>query len=175
MGKKKNRELNIPEGDIEMDMTPMIDIVFQMIMFFIIITDFSQDDIALLDLPWSTAGEEDKGEEESRIIINVTAPVPTKADPKKWDKKLKSRANKILVRGKEKDFAGLYKYLEAAGVNNPRYRDKERPNLSNRSLLIRCDGSQAFDYVKAILQICANPKIAIYKIEIATAEKATDE
>lgn len=175
MAKKKIRKHTVPDADIELDMTPMIDIVFQMIMFFIIITDFSQDDIALLDLPWSTAGEEDKGDDETRIIINVTAPVPTKADPKKWDKKLRSRANKILVRGKEKDFVALYKYLLAAGVRNPRYQDKEHPALSNRSLLIRCDGSQAFDYVKAILQICANPDIAIYKIEIATAEKATDE
>ena len=47
--------------------------------------------------------------------------------------------------------------------------------MSSRALLIRCDGKQAFDYVKAILQICANPEIAIYKIEIATAEQAADE
>ena len=34
---------------IGLNMTPMIDIVFQMVMFFIIITDFSQQDIAMLE------------------------------------------------------------------------------------------------------------------------------
>ncbi len=172
---KRDRTANIPDSDIEMDMTPMIDIVFQMILFFIIITDFSQDDIALLELPWSTVGEDDEGEDENRMIINVTAPVPTGADPKDWPQRKREKANKILVKGKPKDFAQLYKYLEVNGVQNKKYRDPENQNLSTRSLLIRCDGSQAFDYVKAILQICANPEIAIYKIELATSERPPGE
>ena len=175
MAKKNVRDrTNVPDADIEMDMTPMIDIVFQMILFFIIITDFSQDDIALLELPWSTVGQDDEGEDESRLIINVTAPVPTNYDPVKWPEKKRKKANKILVKGKPYNFVDLYHYLEAAGVQNKKYQDPEKPHLSNRSLLIRCDGNQAFDYVKAILQICANPNIAIYKIEIATAEQPAE-
>ena len=174
MGKKKIKEMTVPDVDVEMNMTPMIDIVFQMILFFIIITDFSQEDIALLQLPWSTVGQDDEGEDESRLIINVTAPVPTDADPKKWPVKKREKANKILVKGKPKDFAELYKYLEAMGVQNKKYREKDNDHLSSRALLIRCDGSQAFDYVKAILQICANPEIAIYKIEIATSEQPAE-
>lgn len=175
MGKKKIREHIVPDADVGMDMTPMIDIVFQMIMFFIIITDFSQDDIALLELPWSTVGIEDKGDDKDRIIINITAPIPTNPDTKKWNKRRKDQANMILVRGKSKTFVELYKYLELNGVQNKRYQEKERPHLSKRSVLIRCDGSQAFDYVKAILQICANPQIAIYKIELATSEEASGD
>ncbi|MFT7617641.1 MAG: biopolymer transport protein ExbD [Planctomycetota bacterium] len=175
MGKKKIREHTVPDADIGMDMTPMIDIVFQMIMFFIIITDFSQEDIALLELPWSTVGVEDDGEDENRIIINITSPIPTKADPKKWDERRRKQANQILVKGKPKDFIGIYRFLESNGVQNKRYRDPENQNLSTRSILIRCDGAQAFDYVKAILQICANPEIAIYKIELATSEQIKEE
>ena len=59
MAKRKLREHVVPDASVELNMTPMIDIVFQMILFFIIITDFTQNDIALLELPWSTVGEDD--------------------------------------------------------------------------------------------------------------------
>ena len=165
MGKKKIREHIVPDADVELNMTPMIDIVFQMILFFIIITDFTQKDIALLTLPWSTVGIEDEGDDPSRLIINVSAPATSESGKKKLD-----QTNKILIKGKEVNFKQLYDFLTTNGKNNPKYRDPERPHLSTRSVLVRCDQDQAFDYVKAVLQICANPEIAIYKIEIATAE-----
>ena len=175
--KKDRRDRFVPDSEIEVNMTPMIDIVFQMILFFIIITDFTQQDIALLTLPFSTVGQDDAGDEPGRIIINVTAPRPTPeellnpARAKDWpDKKLK-QADKILIKERSYDFMGLSAYLENRGVKDKRYVEPDNPALSSRSVLIRCDGEQAFDYVKAILQICAQPDVAIYKIEIATSEK----
>ena len=166
----KKREKFVSDDELGMDLTPMIDVVFQMIMFFIIITDFSQKDIALLDLPWSTVGEDDEGDDPNRLIINVTA--PKTSDKGARDSK---NADRILVKGKSLNFAQLYSFLETNGKQNPRFRDKVNPNLSNRSVLVRCDYQQAFDYVKAVLQICSNPEIAIYKIEIATAEKIPEK
>ena len=175
MGKKKIREHVVPDSDVEMNMTPMIDIVFQMILFFIIITDFTQKDIALLELPWSTVGTEDEGDDPTRMILNVTAPIPANvdSDPElrlKWPPTKRKQANKILAQGKELNFVDLHNYLVANGVKNERYREKDNEKLCSRKLLLRCDGDQAFDYVKAVLQICAMPDVAIYKIEIATAE-----
>lgn len=176
MGKKNDKSSIAPESEVEMNMTPMIDIVFQMILFFIIITDFTQKEIALLELPWSTVGTEDEGDDPERLIINVTAPVPSSAatDPKianKWPASKRRQADKILVKNKELTFVDLYHFLQNSGVKNLKYRDPENEKLCSRKLLIRCDGDQSFDYVKAILQICAMPDVAIYKIEIATAEE----
>ena len=39
-----------PETEMEMDMTPMIDVVFLLIIFFMIITDMSQKDLEELEL-----------------------------------------------------------------------------------------------------------------------------
>lgn len=180
MGKRKMREHVEPDVDVEMNMTPMIDIVFQMILFFIIITDFTQSEIALLELPWSTVGTEDEGDDPSRMILNVTAPIPANvdSDPKlraKWPVSKRRQANKILVQGKELDFVSLYNYLQANGVQNLKYREPDNEKLCSRKLLLRCDGNQAFDYVKAVLQICAMPDVAIYKIEIATSEEPGEE
>ncbi|MCB9831958.1 MAG: biopolymer transporter ExbD [Planctomycetes bacterium] len=169
---KKVKEHTIPDSTVDLDMTPMIDMVFQMILFFIIITDFSQKEIALLTLPWSTVGVDDEGEDPGRLVINVTAPVPT---GESWPEKKTEQADKIMIKGKYIGFRELYEILRGAGVNNPKYRDPENPRLSTRSVLVRCDCAQAFDYVKGVLQVCASPDIAIYKIEIATAEKQHDD
>lgn len=179
MAKKKVRDRGASSvGEVvKFDLTPMIDVVFQMIMFFIIITDFTQKDIALLELPWSTVGEEDEGLDPERIIINITAPRPSAAElqqnPKDWPPRKLEQADQILVNNKPMTFMQLSEYLVANGRQNPRYRDPQNPNLSTRSLLIRCDANQAFDLVEGVLQVCALPTVAIYKIEIATAEEST--
>ena len=44
--------------EIEMDMTPMIDVVFLLIIFFMIITDLTQQDLEELKLPEARAAVE---------------------------------------------------------------------------------------------------------------------
>ncbi|MEZ6196083.1 MAG: biopolymer transporter ExbD [Planctomycetota bacterium] len=169
MGKKKVRERGggVDEA-ITMDLTPMIDVVFQMIMFFVIITDFTQKEIELLQLPWSTVGIDDEGKEKGRIIINITAPPKVQVEERKGPI---DDANQIKVNGRRMTFKGLAEYLYDNGVRNPVWREPDNPKLSSRSVLIRCDEAQAFDYVKGVLQVCSLPDVAIYKIEIATAEE----
>ena len=62
-----------PETEMEMDMTPMIDVVFLLIIFFMIITDLSQQDLEDVQLPLAAKAVPDKPDpEEWRPIINVT-------------------------------------------------------------------------------------------------------
>lgn len=171
MARKERRSIDSMEMVI--DLTPCIDMVFQMVMFFVVITDFTQKDIALLTLPWSTTGIDDEGEDEGRLIINITAPRLTTTEVKAGKE---NAFSKIQVKGKDYTYHELFEFLTLNGVKNPKWREKEpgKEKLSSRSVLIRCDGKQSFDYVKSILQICAHPDVAIYKIEIATAEKAPE-
>ena len=167
-----------PEFDMKMDMTPMIDMVFQLVMFFIIAVDFSRQEIALLDLPHSQSGVTDSDEDPRRIVINVTGPPPgaeALKDPAVaalWPKDRLAAANQILIRKKPVTFTQLLSYLELRGVKaRP---DPANPKAADTSVLIRCDGQQAFDLVKGIMQICTHPKVAIYKVEIATSERPRD-
>lgn len=170
MPSRKIRERDVEETDIDMNMTPMIDIVFQMILFFIIITDFTKQEIALLELPWSTVGIEDDGEDKERVIINITAPQPeSEAELQGMGAQKVKNLDRILIRGRTYDFESLAKTLRDYGPKY--YPEPDNKQLSRYSVLIRCDGLQAFDYVKAILQICAQQEVAIYKIEIATSEE----
>ena len=57
---------------IEMDMTPMIDVVFQLIIFFILITDLTQSELEELKLPMAMNAVEDKPDPSIvRPVLNV--------------------------------------------------------------------------------------------------------
>ena len=61
-----------PETEMEMNMTPMIDVVFLLIIFFMIITDMTQQDLEELVLPMAQFAREDKPDpDEYRPIINI--------------------------------------------------------------------------------------------------------
>ena len=58
--------------DGDLDMTPMIDIVFNLLIFFMVVTDLSQKDLAELTLPIAYMAQEDKDDDEDdRVILNV--------------------------------------------------------------------------------------------------------
>ena len=66
-GGRKPRERQLP-----LDMTPMIDIVFQLLIFFLVTAQLSQYSRADLDLP-QEAGEKTDAAAEAGLIINVLA------------------------------------------------------------------------------------------------------
>ena len=64
-GARKPRERQLP-----LDMTPMIDIVFQLLIFFLVTAQLSQYSRADLELP-QEAGEKTDAASEAGLIINV--------------------------------------------------------------------------------------------------------
>ena len=60
------------QTEMDMNMTPMIDVVFLLIIFFMIITDLTQKDLEVLVLPMAKSAAEDKPDPELvRPIINI--------------------------------------------------------------------------------------------------------
>ena len=55
--------------DMEMDMTPMIDVVFLLIIFFMIVSQFSNLQVEELTLPYSAFPDEEKEEEDPNILV----------------------------------------------------------------------------------------------------------
>ena len=55
------------ETEMEMNMTPMIDVVFLLIIFFMIITDLTQQDLEELKLPVARAGAS-KDEPDPKVV-----------------------------------------------------------------------------------------------------------
>jgi biopolymer transport protein ExbD len=160
--------MKIPEGDsTAMNMTPMIDIVFNLVTFFMLTLDLSHKELAVLDLPRANSGREDKDpktdknakpEEKSRFIINLQADGSlyfkgntwklAQADPKEQDialENLRIELRKLVANVAKEPDTGASKAM----------------------VLVRGDRQAKWKYVQWIMQVCADPQIKIYKLHFA--------
>ena len=83
-------------------MTPMIDVTFQLIVFFLIANDLSKKEVVDLQLPQAVHGTEDKDDQpHKRVILNIRKP----ATP---DQKLPV----VFVKGNEIGLKELDRFLQ---------------------------------------------------------------
>src|SRR5688500_1360127 len=61
------------DGDFQMDMTPMIDVVFQLIIFFMLLMDMSTKELEILKLPKAVSAVKDEPDpKDPRPVVNIT-------------------------------------------------------------------------------------------------------
>jgi biopolymer transport protein ExbD len=153
--------LTAVQEEFKMDMTPMIDVVFNLVIFFMLVTDINQKDLADLVLPVAHMAAEDKGDDpDDRLIINV-------------DKK-----GQVLVKGQPTSLEQLSQYLETA---RDRYNKRMQAlgksgteivegggEASKLYVLLRADKETPWQHVQYIMTIMAEAKL--YKLQFATKQ-----
>ena len=162
-----------PETEMFMDMTPMIDVVFLLIIFFMIITDLTQQDLEELVLPVGQHAVEDKPDpEEWRPIINI-----------QFDGRMIVR--RIVLYDPEVDglkadpYFGIKEWLAVAADK----MDKDHmdlvagtgPMIPDEPLLLRADQSTPFKHIQKILEFCSQEGISIWKIQLACSLPEADD
>jgi biopolymer transport protein ExbD len=148
-------------GDIIMDMTPMIDCVFQLIIFFMLITDMSQKELEELYLPKAVVAAADKPDpNELRPIVNILSNGEMYVkreliyDPKHDDKyrKMKEYLGRMASQMDK----------EPIDPKNP-----SGPKAPKNPILIRADQSTPAKYVQKVMETCGMVGIQIWKVELA--------
>ena len=152
--KKETKE---SPGHVEIDLTPMIDVVFNLVIFFMLITDMAQKEIEDLELPWSAAAKPDAPESnDRRVIVNISkAPGFSAADPR-----IEIRVKGVVYQ-LERLRELLFKHAEVD-------REDLETGASGISVLIRCDADIRWREVQWVMQACSTPPVSIYKVEFAT-------
>ena len=163
MKKRKRSDENF---ETKMEMTPMIDCVFLLIMFFILTTQITVN-IEDVVLPFSREGKQDEEKDTGKtmLILNVR---------KNRDGERDQRLGEIVYKGKVFDTKQLLQMLKAEADYDAspegRGRDWEPgPNgikLSQLEILIRYDRSVKSEYLRTIFEQCQ--KAGIYKLKLAT-------
>ncbi|MEQ8765850.1 MAG: biopolymer transporter ExbD [Planctomycetota bacterium] len=143
-------------SDVDMNMTPMIDVVFNLIIFFMIVTDMTQQELEAIVLPLAYAAVEDKPDpNERRIIVNVD---------KNGSIKIKRKEYFI-----EPDkLPQLAQYLRIAADQSP----KDEMGLPEKPILIRADQETEFWHVQEIMEVCGQQGIQIWKVNLACSQPA---
>jgi len=166
-----------PETEMDMDMTPMIDVVFLLIIFFMIITDLTQQDLEELKLPVAQSAQPDEPDPKVvRPVINILhdgtmiVKRETLYDPEANDltktKSFLADQARLMLAGKRKKG---WDYL------NP--DDPSSPKVPDNPLLIRSDQNTEFKFIQRIMELCGQKGIQIWKLELAAAEpeKSSDD
>ena len=149
-----------PNEGMEMNMTPMIDVVFQLIIFLMLANDLTRKEIEELTLPQALHATEDMGEKEKyRVIVNLV-------------KGKNGGEPKLMVKGNSYNLIEFKQYLRPQAE-----RDREQDSVRASSLyvLIRADKDARWQDVQYVMQACADPEIRVYKLQFATEDPAKFE
>ncbi len=143
----------------EMDMTPMIDIVFNLLIFFMVVTDLSQKELADLTLPLAHMAQEDKDNDpDDRVILNV------------------DKNGEIKYRGRTVNLDELGTVLATALRNYNRKMAEDGKSgsedigngikASKLFVLLRADRDTPWQHVQWLMTIMSEQKL--YKMQFAT-------
>ena len=155
-GKRKAKPIESESPDL----TPMIDITFQLVVFFLVANDLTRKEVEDVELPQALAGGQDKGEDQ-RVIINITKPKDPDNPPKYPD---------IKVKGRAYDLKTLERFMKTQ-ADLKREGDGSAGEPSAVFVLVRADKGTPWQHVQYVMQVCAQPGVAIYKMQFATTKR----
>ncbi len=152
-----------PETNMDMDMTPMIDVVFLLIIFFMVITDLTQQDLEDLVLPVAKNAVADKVDPNAfRPIVNI-----------KTDGQILVKRQVLFDPEASDDYKGLRIFL--ADVAKKMEKSKDALKLPDQPLLIRADLNTPFKYIQKVMEQCGYKDVQIWKIQLAASEAPAEE
>ena len=160
------------EQEMDMNMTPMIDVVFLLIIFLMVITDLTQQDLEDLQLPTAMNAQPDKPDPEAyRPVINI------KQDGSIWVKRQQiydpeNPDNYELVREHLSKVARRMDREKFDGT--PTTRDD--PNsIPGEPLLVRADEFSMFKHTQKVMEQCGYKGVQIWKLQLAASEAEKDD
>ncbi len=119
-----------------LNMTPLIDVVFLLLIFFLVATRFAQDDRELpVQLP-SAASAVPMTAEPTELVVNVDA------------------TGQYMILGERMALEKVESTLRRAVADNP----------INQMVIIRGDRNVAFQAVVSVMDLCTKLKVPSYKI-----------
>ncbi|MHC4662394.1 MAG: ExbD/TolR family protein [Planctomycetota bacterium] len=139
----------------ELNMTPMIDVVFLLLIFFMVVSELSALDAEAMTLPWAEKAEppEKTAARIDIVVVNVLKPKFADAE----------EPGEIRVRGKKYDKRTLKEYLRQAAQEVP--LEDTRKRISSLKVLIRADMECRYEAVQVVFDSCQQN--GIYKTELA--------
>ncbi len=127
------------------NMTPMIDIVFQLLIFFMLVTDMARAQIENLKIPSASKAIKEKYEDPLMLVLNVMPDGTIKSGGKAfWNPKMGDDCKKL-------------EDLFEARRQNKRYQEVEGSDAYVKyPLMIRADRSAHFEHIQRLLMIATH-------------------
>jgi biopolymer transport protein ExbD len=122
-----------------LDMTPMLDMVFNLLIFFMVVSQFAND------------------ERDMRVLLpDGTEAMPLTATPRQIFINIDEQG-RYFVRGQEFTADSLGRLLDEAAANNP----------AGQSVVIRADRRVPWDFVATAMRLCNESGLRDYSASLA--------
>jgi biopolymer transport protein ExbD len=159
----KSRKPREPQGGAEIDMTPMIDVTFQLIIFFMVVTQITTQENVNLRLPDALAANEEDPASKKLFTVHI-APIDQKSDADLPDKYGWFCYGEMNPRNIDEMRAILEK--EASLVDPLRELTGRGPDgISENMILVRCDARCPAGEFGKLIELMV--QVQMYRIKIA--------
>ena len=148
---------NVPE----VDMTPMIDIVFQLIAFFMVITNFEQTQAdERVKLPKNELAKPPEVKREHMLTLNVGFNRDDDGRKLHEEPRVLFNGNEILIDDMRKSLLTERRFFEAIEVP-----------LEDVTVQIRADAEVKMGQVQELIQLCQDPEIQFVRFALAATQE----
>lgn len=159
---KRHKAARLQEG-VEVDLTPMIDVVFLLIIFFILVTTITTQDNVILRLPDALAANEEEELQGQPFTVHI-APANQDVDvalPDRFGYFCHGHPEARTVREMESIMNEQADRVDAL----IEYTGRGPDGISENEIVIRCDARAPAQYFGELIELMA--MIKIYKIKVA--------
>jgi len=140
---------NYTRGAVDFNMTPMIDVVFLLIIFFLVSSHLAQQEVQVdLDLPTAGEGRNPQQDNARRVVVNVLSG--------------ERPGEQIMVAGRTVDERDLTRLIAA---ENDQSKQARRP----LEVRIRSDRRVPYRVVEPIMVACA--EAGVWKVTFAVTRR----
>jgi len=159
-------------GELTFDMTPMIDVVFQLIIFFMVVLSFKKEEVeAGLVLPVADEAKPQQKEQEELFVVNVLSDknrIRTGTDPATGLPTFKFPP--YVLRGQAKTADDLKELMEKkAEMSKARTGAKV---VEDAAVIIRGDRDTSWGQMFNAMMMCT--EVGFYKVYLKTLTRAPE-
>jgi len=170
------------EDSVYMNVIPMVDIMFLLLLFFMLTADFGHREFEEVDLASGATIKEDKQEEaKGRLTINIFH-TPTKGPEAitcaAFDAMTPCRERahwNVAIRGRKLGSKALEQWALDAAADYKRTKEgkseadaKDRKVVTDLRVMVRADKRAPFEFVQVVMEKLGNA--GIYRLEYGAAE-----
>ena len=155
----RNKELDPSVQNVEVNMTPMIDCTFLLLIFFMVVSEMSSLDMEALALPHANQAEPPEEPPADRMItVNI--------------KKDDAKKGFVRIQGRNYNEDKLTELLRKEAIKSGREHDPKFPKIPIYKLfvLIRCDREAKYETVQWVFKACSMN--GVYKTILAASPES---
>jgi biopolymer transport protein ExbD len=147
------KKRSLPDEAEEINLTPMIDVTFQLLIFFMVTSEMAKlDNIKELELPKADKATPDESPPPDRLVINVLPQVEDK------------NGVRFIITGQERDFEALGNLIYTESKLS-----RGNDGFSSRPVLIRADKDVSYRHIQRLMDMLMKEKI--WKLSFGAAKK----